>query len=58
MGELATYSLDTVKLYRAYIQQLEAQGKSLCEMILQNTVQQLGYASLAEAEAKLAGGSS
>lgn len=57
-GELATYSLDTVKLYLAYIQQLEAQGKSLCEMILQNTVQQLGYASLAEAEAKLAGGSS
>lgn len=55
-GELATYSLDTVKLYHAYIQQLEAQGKSLCEMILQNTVQQLGYASLAEAEAKLAGG--
>ena len=57
-GELATYSLDTVKLYDAYIQQLKAQGKSLCEMILKNTVQQLGYASLAEAEAKLAGGSS
>lgn len=57
-GELATYSLDTVKLYHAYIQQLEAQGENLCEMILQNTVQQLGYASLTEAEVKLAGGSS
>lgn len=55
-GELATYSLDTVKLYHAYIRQLEAQGKSLCEVILQNTVQQLGYASLTEAEVKLAGG--
>ena len=57
-GELATYSLDTVKLYHVYIQQLEAQGENLCEMILQNTVQQLGYASLTEAEVKLAGGSS
>lgn len=35
----------------------EAEWK-LCEMILQNTVQQLGYASLTEAEVKLAGGSS
>ena len=56
-GELATYSLDTVKLYHAYIQQLNTQGKSLCEMILQNTVQLLGYASLEAAEAKAGGAS-
>lgn len=56
-GELATYSLDTVKLYHAYVRQLKTQEKNLCAMILQNTVQQLGYASLEDAEAK-AGGTS
>lgn len=56
-GELATYSLDTVKLYHAYVRQLKTQGKNLCAMILQNTVQQLGYASLEDAEVK-AGGTS
>ena len=56
-GELATYSLDTVELYHAYVRQLKTQGKNLCVMILQNTVQQLGYASLEDAEVK-AGGTS
>lgn len=51
-GELATYSTDTVRLYADYVEKLTRQGENMCEMILQNTVRLLGYASIAEAEEK------
>lgn len=53
-GELATYSLKTLQQYDAYVQQLEAQGKNMNLMVLENTTKQYGYASLEEAEQALA----
>lgn len=53
-GELATYSLKTLQKYDAYVQQLEAQGKNMNLMVLENTTKQYGYASLEEAEQALA----
>lgn len=54
-GELATYSLHTLRLYAAYVARLLEEGRSMNEEILRNTVRQYGYASLDEAEAQLAG---
>lgn len=54
-GELATYSLKTLQQYEAYVQQLQAQGKNMNLMVLENTTKQYGYASLEEAERALAG---
>lgn len=54
-GELATYSLQTLRLYAAYVAQLREQGRNLNGEILLNTVRQYGYASLDEAEARLSG---
>ena len=53
-GELATYSLKTLQKYEAYVQQLEAQGRNMNLMVLENTTKQYGYASLEEAEQALA----
>lgn len=49
-GELATYSVETLQLYRNYVAGLQGEGHNLNAMILQNTVVQYGYASMEEAE--------
>ncbi len=49
-GELAAYSVETLRLYRAYVEQLRQTGYNLNEMILKNTVQQYGWSSLEDAE--------
>lgn len=54
-GELATYSMETLRRYAAYVVRLQKEGKNLNEMVLQNTAAQYGYGSLEEAEARLAG---
>lgn len=54
-GELATYSLKTVKRYAAYLEQLQKEGRNLNEMILRNMVERYGFASLEAAENRLAG---
>ena len=53
-GELATYSLRTLRLYAAYVAQLLEEGRSMNEEILLNTVRQYGYTSLDAAEAYFA----
>lgn len=55
-GELATYSLDTLERYAAYVAGLAREGVSLNAMILQNMVARYGYGSVEEAEARLSGG--
>lgn len=52
-GELATYSLETLKAYHAYVRELMFIGRNLCEMILKNTAEYYGYESLELAEAAL-----
>lgn len=54
-GELATYSLRTLRLYADHVGRLLAEGRSMNEEILRNTVRQYGYASLDAAEAQFAG---
>ena len=53
-GELSTYSVKTLRLYAAYAEQLQGEGRNLNEMVLQNTVAQYGYSSMEAAEASLA----
>lgn len=55
-GELATYSLRTLGLYAAYMESLQKEGRSMNQMILENTVAQYGYDSLEAAERRLSGG--
>ncbi|MBN1630843.1 MAG: DUF4125 family protein [Thermoleophilia bacterium] len=50
-GELGTYSLRTLRLLEDHYLQLEADGRSAAQIILQSTVERLGYASLDDAEA-------
>lgn len=50
-GELGTYSVRTLRLLEDHYMQLEADGQSAAQIILQNTVERLGYASLDDAEA-------
>lgn len=52
--ELATYSLDTLKLLLAFFANLEAAGKNLTEEILLNTADNYGFRSLENAETKIA----
>lgn len=54
-GELATYSVRTLRLYAAYVEQLQKTGKSMNRMILENTVARCGYGSLEAAELRLSG---
>ena len=49
-GELSTYSMETLRLYRAYVERLRWSGRNLNEMILENTVKQYGWSSLEDAE--------
>lgn len=55
-GELATYSMETIRRYAAYVAHLQAEGENLNEMVLRNTAAQYGYGSLEEVEAHFAGG--
>ena len=50
-GELGTYSVQTLRLLEQRYRQMEAAGESAAEVILRNTVERLGYASLDDAEA-------
>lgn len=51
-GELLTYSVETLRLYAAWIEQLQKGGRNLCELVLENTVRHYGYATLEEAESR------
>jgi hypothetical protein len=53
LGELATYSPRTLQKYDKYMAGLEAEGRNVSVMTLENTVKKYGYASLAEAEEKM-----
>lgn len=53
IGELTTYSMDTLRAYESYMEKLAAEGKNLSRMTLENTAKAHGYASLEEAEAAL-----
>ena len=54
IGELSTYSMDTLCAYDSYTEKLAAEGKNISHMILENTVKEHGYASVEETEAYLA----
>lgn len=49
-GELATYSLKTLRLYYEHISDLESRGENVSEVVLKETVTRYGYGSLQEAE--------
>jgi hypothetical protein len=53
LGELATYSDQTLRIYVNYIDELVGQGKKLPFLILENTVRRYGFASLDEAEERM-----
>lgn len=50
-GELATYSVRTLRLLEDHYLQMAAQGENPAEVILRHTVAEYGYASLEHAEA-------
>lgn len=52
-GELSTYSDETLDLYGRFIAQLCREERNLTEMIMLNTAELYGYASLDDLEAKL-----
>lgn len=54
-GELATYSAYTLSCYAQQLKELMQEGKNICEMILENTVQRYGYESIAQYEALVGG---
>lgn len=49
-GELKTYSLTTLRLYRDFMIELYQEGRNLALLTMENTVKGYGYASLDEAE--------
>jgi hypothetical protein len=53
LGELKTYSLKTLRIYKRHMDDLDRQGKELPVMILENTAGRYGFASLDEAEERL-----
>lgn len=53
-GELKTYSLNTLRLYLAFVRQLAAEGQNLALLTMDATVKGYGYPSLDAAEAALA----
>lgn len=53
VGELSTYSMNTLLAYKAYLDELDSKNLSLNRMILENTTRQYGYASLDAAERRL-----
>ncbi|MDR0600196.1 MAG: DUF4125 family protein [Treponema sp.] len=54
LGELATYSEKTLRLYEQYLDDLERRGENISRVILENTVKKYGFASLDEAESHTA----
>jgi hypothetical protein len=52
LGELATLSLRTLRMYLDYLLQLRASGRSVPRMILENSMRKYGFASLDAAEAR------
>lgn len=52
-GELASYSEETEKLYNAYIEKLQSEGKSIVVMTYEHMVKRYGYESVEDAEAKM-----
>jgi len=52
-GELATYSLKTLRLYYAHISDLESRGENISEVVMTETVKRYGYASLQDANSEL-----
>lgn len=50
-GELKTYSLPTLRLLRAFTEELDAAGGNLALLTMEATAKAYGYVSLAEAEA-------
>lgn len=54
-GELSTYSVRTLRLYAAYVERLQKEGRDMNRMILENTVARYGYDSLEAAEQRLSG---
>jgi hypothetical protein len=55
MGELLTYSLQTLKLYEEYMNNLHIFGENIPKRTLERTAQMYGYHSLDHAEQALAG---
>lgn len=49
-GELATYSVPTLRLYAAYVEHLQKSRNNLNRLILENAVARYGYTSLVDAE--------
>jgi len=52
-GELMSCSVKTLRLYARQVECAQKAGKNLCEDILENAVQQLGYESLEIAEERI-----
>jgi hypothetical protein len=55
MGELLTYSLQTLKFYKEYMDILDISGDNIPKLILEKTAKMYGYNSLDHAEQLLAG---
>ncbi len=49
-GELLTYSVETLRLYAAYVEKSQKEKINLCEQVLRNTVLRYGYPNLEAAE--------
>lgn len=54
-GELMTYSVETLRQYAAYAENLQKAERNLGALILQNVLARYGYRSLEEAEELFAG---
>lgn len=52
-GELGTYSDDTFLLYGRFIVEIQASGRNLAYMIMENTAELYGYKSVEDAESRL-----
>ncbi|HBU13037.1 MAG TPA: DUF4125 domain-containing protein [Clostridiales bacterium] len=50
LGELASYSMETLKAYSEFMDTLARQGENLAKMILENTARMYGHPSLEAAE--------
>lgn len=49
-GELLTYSVETLRLYAAFVEKSQKEKINLCEQVLRNTVLRYGYPDLETAE--------
>ena len=54
-GALLTYSVETLRLYAAYVEKLQKAGRNMNRMILEDTIGRCGYPSLEAAEQRLSG---